>query len=77
MTNSKGKAVELELKDQFPVSRNEKIKIEPIAPKGGDSEVDNEGIITWKLKLQPGEKISVPLKFSVTYPKDMTVSGLY
>lgn len=77
VTNSKGKAVELELKDQFPVSRNEKIKIEPIAPKGGDSEVDNEGIITWKLKLQPGEKISVPLKFSVTYPKDMTVSGLY
>jgi uncharacterized protein (TIGR02231 family) len=76
ITNGKSKEVTLDLNDQFPLSRNEKIKVEMEAPKGGEATVDDEGKISWKITLAPGAKKSIPLKFSVTYPKDMTVSGL-
>lgn len=76
ITNGKSKEITLDLNDQFPLSRNEKIKVEMEAPKGGEATVDDEGKISWKITLSPGAKKSIPLKFSVTYPKDMTVSGL-
>lgn len=76
ITNGKSKKVTLDLNDQFPISRNEKIKIEPASPKRGDATVDEEGKISWNITLSPGEKKSIPVKFSVTYPKEMTVSGL-
>lgn len=76
ITNGKSKEINLDLNDQFPMSRNEKIKVEIEAPKGGDAEVSDQGIITWKLKLAPGAKKSIPVKFSVSYPKDLSISGL-
>jgi len=76
ITNGKSKEVSLDLNDQFPVSRNEKIKVENQAPKGGDVIVDEEGKISWKITLAPGAKKSFSVKFSVSYPKDLTVTGL-
>ncbi|MCX6239036.1 MAG: mucoidy inhibitor MuiA family protein [Bacteroidia bacterium] len=76
ITNGKSKEITLDLNDQFPLSRNEKIKVEMEAPKGGEATVDDEGKISWKITLAPGAKKSIPLKFSVTYPKDMRISGL-
>ncbi len=76
ITNGKSKEITIDLNDQFPLSRNEKIKVEMEVPKGGDATIDEEGKITWKITLAPGAKKSVPLKFSVTYPKEMSVSGL-
>ena len=76
IANGKSKEVTLDLNDQFPVSRNEKIKVEMQTPKVGDAVIDEEGKITWKLTLAPGAKKTIPVKFSVSYPKDMTISGL-
>ena len=76
ITNGKSKEITLDLNDQFPVSRNEKIKVELQSPKGSDALVTEEGKISWKITLAPGEKKSVPLKFSVSYPKELNISGL-
>ena len=76
ITNGKSKEITLDLNDQFPVSRNEKIKVEPQLPKGGDATVNEEGKISWKVTLTPGIKKTVPVKFTVSYPKEMNVSGL-
>lgn len=77
ITNGKSKEVTLELNDQFPLSRNEKIRVEMEAPKGGEATVDEEGKITWQLTLAPGAKKSIPVKFNVTYPKDLSVRGIH
>ncbi len=76
ITNGKSKKVTLELNDQFPISRNEKIRVEPSVPKGNDATVDEKGKITWKVTLAPGEKKSIPLRFKVSHPKDMLINGL-
>ncbi len=75
ITNGKSKEITLDLNDQFPISRNEKIKVEPQLPKG-DATVNEEGKISWKITLAPGQKKTVPVKFSVSYPKELSVSGL-
>ena len=76
LTNGKNKEVKIDLNDQFPISRNEKIKVEMEAPKGGDATVSDEGIISWKITLAPGAKKTIPVKYSIAYPKDVTVTGL-
>jgi uncharacterized protein (TIGR02231 family) len=75
ITNGKNKEVTLDLNDQFPISRNEKIRIETEAPKGGAT-VNEEGKITWNITLAPGAKKTIPLKFNISYPKEASVSGL-
>ena len=76
LVNGKAKAITIAINDQFPVSRNEKIKVELEAPKKGEAEISADNIITWKVTLAPGEKKNLPLKFSVSYPKDLTVTGI-
>jgi len=76
LTNGKSKEVTFDLKDQFPISRNEKIIVEMQAPKGSEATVNDEGIISWKVTLAPGAKKSIPVKYSIAYPKDVTVTGL-
>ena len=75
ITNGKNKEVTLDLNDQFPISRNEKIRVETEAPKGGAT-VNEEGKITWNITLAPGAKKTIPLKFNISYPKDATISGI-
>ncbi len=76
LVNAKEREVTISINDHFPVSRNESIKIELESPKKNEAEISNEGIITWKVKLEPGEKKNLALKFSVAYPKELTVTGL-
>lgn len=76
LANGKGKEITITINDNFPVSRNEKIKVDLEAPKKDEAEISSDGIITWKVKLAPGEKKNLSLKFRVEYPKDLTVTGL-
>lgn len=76
ITNGKSKKVTLNLNDQFPISRNEKIRIESTPVKGDEVVVNEEGIISWKVTLAAGEKKSIPIQFSVSYPKELSVTGL-
>ena len=64
------------LNDQIPVSRHEDVKVnlEPVDPPY--DERTDMNLLTWLIKLGPGEKHAVRLDFSVEYPPDMNLVGL-
>lgn len=76
ITNGKKTEINLDLRDQFPVSRNEKIKVIRELPKENEAKIEENGIIHWDLKLKPKEKKVLKVKFSIEAPKDMEIGGL-
>lgn len=76
VVNGKNRPMTITLKDQFPVSRNEKIQVLHESPKKGDSRIADDGIITWRTDLKPGEKSVLKTTFTVTYPKGTLITGL-
>jgi uncharacterized protein (TIGR02231 family) len=76
ITNGKENEIMVEVKDRYPVSRNEKIKVDLKTPEKGAAKIGEDGIISWLVKLSPGEKKQFKTIFSVTYPKDLRITGL-
>lgn len=74
--NLKKTTENVSIRDNVPISRNERIKVEVEVPKQGELQPDAEGVLTWNLELRPGEKKELRVKFSIEYPTDMTVSSL-
>lgn len=74
--NGKGVDVFIEVKDNYPVSRNEIIKVVLESPNENEAEIGNDGIITWRFNLKAGGKKILKLKFYVEHPKDVRVYGL-
>ncbi|WEK38089.1 MAG: DUF4139 domain-containing protein [Candidatus Pseudobacter hemicellulosilyticus] len=71
--NNKKEKIQMELKDQFPISSNKDIEVELLQQDGAS--VNNEtGILTWKLDLAPGEVKKVRISYSVKYPKEKTIN---
>ena len=62
--------------DQLPVAMNEGIKIELITPPEKEENLNKNKEIVWQLKLNPGEKKILLLKFTVEFPSDINVYGL-
>ncbi len=80
ITNNKATDCQISLQDQIPVSQNKDIKVELINPKIKDNSetlsIDSSGIIDITIHLQSRETTHFDLKFSVEYPKEMSISGL-
>ncbi|MBA4349533.1 MAG: hypothetical protein C0415_06055 [Thermodesulfovibrio sp.] len=76
VTSSKNKEINIDLNDNFPVSRNEQIKVERESPKKEEAAISEDGIISWNLKLSAGEKKNLKVKFSIEHPKDLRITGL-
>ncbi len=76
LTNGKSTEVQVAVKDSFPVSLNEKIKVELKSPSGNEADITDNGIIQWNLRLAPGETKKLETKFTVEFPKDLEVIGL-
>jgi len=74
--NAKDREINLTVKDNIPVSQNEKIKIEIESPQKDEAKISDNGIIAWDLKLAGGEKKSLNIKFRVAYPKNLRIKGL-
>ncbi|HET53948.1 MAG TPA: mucoidy inhibitor MuiA family protein [Ignavibacteria bacterium] len=71
--NSKTKEIKLTLEDQFPISKNEDIKVKLI--ETADAKINKtDGILTWNLKLNPAESISKKFTYSVRHPGDKPVN---
>ncbi len=74
--NNKKVSADIDVKDQIPVSKDEKIVVELLAPDPTEAKPDEQGIIDWHLSLKPQEKKELRLKFSIGHPSDMMVRGL-
>lgn len=66
--NTKNKAINLTLDDQFPLTNNKEIDVYNKEAK--EAEINNEtGKITWKISLDPAKEKKVNFSYSVKYPK--------
>jgi uncharacterized protein (TIGR02231 family) len=73
--NNKKQSIELIIEDQLPVSQNGEITVEQEELSGAAIDAAS-GKLTWKVVLQPGETIKKQLRFTVSYPKKISVTGL-
>lgn len=70
--NNRNEAIKIEIVDQIPISKNNKIKVDY---KLGNSLVlkDDTGILTWELTVAAGEKSTTNFEFEVKHPKKFSV----
>ena len=73
--NNKKEQISIEVKDRFPLSNNEAVKIE-LLDKSGAAKDDEKGFLTWNIKLSPSETKKLRVSYKVRYPKDYTINGL-
>lgn len=73
--NNKKEAVQLTLKDQYPLSTDKEIEIE--LKQSDSAKINTEtGILTWELNLKPNETKKVRISYTVKYPKNKTIDNL-
>ena len=77
LENGKKVPIDMDVKDQVPVSKDERIVVEVLAPEPSQVKPDDRGILDWKMNLKPREKKELKVKFSVEYPSELRVSGIY
>lgn len=71
--NNKKEAVELLLKDQYPLSTNKEIEVELL--QSDNAKINAEtGILTWQLQLKPNETRKIRISYRVKYPKDQILN---
>ncbi len=73
--------------DQFPVSSDERIKVTAVTPEfDKDQNVikhpygvvarQGNGVVEWRLRIKPKEKVEMRIKYIVEYPRDLNIDGL-
>ncbi len=77
--NIKAKPIKIKILDSIPVSRTDRIEVKDlkITPVPAEKNYqDQEGVLLWEFKLNPGGKQEINMEFVVTYPKDAPIFGL-
>jgi uncharacterized protein (TIGR02231 family) len=69
-------AAKLTLHDQFPVSRDEEIKVRLESADPKPVEASEMNLLHWEFTLEPQEKRSVRFDFVVDSPQGMEISGI-
>ena len=72
--NNKTVAVDMVLKDQYPMSTRKDIEVEVLDKGNANIENEDVGVLTWAFTLQPGETRIVKHSYSVKYPKSETLN---
>lgn len=70
--NGKSTAIDMLLKDQYPISTNKAIEIE-LTENGGALINKETGVLSWMIKVNPGETKTYRFTFMVKSPKDRSV----
>lgn len=65
--NTQNQPTTIQVQDQLPVSIDNSIEVSAEKLSGG--KMNDNGIVTWTLKLQPGEKRELLLQYKVKSPK--------
>ena len=71
--NTNTMPIELELKDQVPVSGNSEITVEILEVSAAAINKEN-GLLFWKLNLGAGESKSFKLSYAIKYPKNRKIN---
>lgn len=73
--NGKQDKIELLLKDQIPSSTDNAVEVALISSDHASLNPEN-GVLTWRLNLKPGEIRKVKFSYSVKYPKGRVINNL-
>jgi uncharacterized protein (TIGR02231 family) len=73
--NNKKEAVDLMLKDQYPLTPDKEIEIELLESDNAKVNIET-GILTWNLNLKPNETKKIRISYKVRYPKDKAIGNL-
>ena len=70
--NNKSTEIHIEIQDQIPLSTGDKIVVRKV--EVGDAEViEEEGRVTWKVKINPNQYINRTIKYEVEQPKGVNL----
>jgi len=73
--NGKNDPINLLLKDQYPIATDKNMEVELLQSDG--AEINEEtGVLSWTLKMAPGETKKIRISYSVKYPKDKVMGNL-
>jgi uncharacterized protein (TIGR02231 family) len=73
--NNRRNAIRVRVVETLPVSQDSRIEVEPLQIEGWSRNEAN-GKLTAFLELQPTASRELQFRFSIKYPKDVTVTGL-
>ena len=75
LRNNKKEAIEMLLKDQYPLSSNKDIEIELLQSDHAKVNLET-GVLTWQLQMKPNETKKIRISYKVRYPKDEFIENL-
>jgi len=75
LENLTGAAAQVVVRQRMPVARNKDIKVKVAEQKPKSAEQRDDGVVEWRLALQPAEKLALTFAYDVEFPKDRTVAG--
>ncbi len=70
--NTKGTAIELEVRDQYPLSPQSEIEVK-LEDKGDAAVDDQKGLLTWNFRLEPKATRKLGFVYVVKHPKEIPV----
>ena len=70
--NTKGTAIDLEVRDQYPLSPQSEIEVK-LEESGGAVVDDQKGFLTWNFRLEPKATKKLGFSYTVKHPKDLPV----
>ncbi|MBW4361139.1 DUF4139 domain-containing protein [Flavobacterium taihuense] len=73
--NNKKEAIEMVLKDQYPLSSNKDIEVELLQSDNAKVNLET-GILSWQLQMKPNETKKIRISYKVRYPKDQVIDNL-
>lgn len=73
--NNKKEAIEMLLKDQYPLSSNKDIEVELLQSDHAKVNLET-GVLTWQLQMKPNETKKIRISYKVRYPKDEIIENL-
>ncbi|MEZ4854215.1 DUF4139 domain-containing protein [Flavobacterium sp.] len=72
--NNKKQNITIEIKDRYPISNNEAVKVELLERSGAKVD-DEKGFLTWNEKISASETKTIRVSYKVKYPKDYSISN--
>jgi hypothetical protein len=72
LKNNKQSQIRIIIEDQYPVSEKKSVEVTLLDYSGAKND-EKAGKLTWEMQLQPGEKKVLTYKYSVKYPKDISL----
>ncbi len=67
---------ELRIADRVPVSTMREVKIDKLEFVPEPAEQTDEGLVTWELRMEPGEKREITIEYVVEYPSHVSPVSL-